>query len=257
MARKRKLASFVSNSIITVAIVTIFTILGVSYARWESSLNIRNTVSTGNMDMYFDNFEEDTWNAIIKNSSVENLIDNCDKINGISIGNNYSLNIKDVQISAEKPVYILYRVTNNGTIPIKLEEENLTVNGNKTIINTPIDINTNGSNTSVSLGREVYTDSSGLQVNLYAPIQDILPGDNQLQGFGIVILKAAQGGNYKLDIEYPFGLANNLGSTSWKKKLTMHFEFTAIDTKNEQLDERKSIEENKEELESKESKSAE
>jgi len=228
--------SSANKLIISASSIIIFSFMGISYASWDSVLNLKAKVSTAELDIDFANPEADSWSAVIANSTINDYIINCEKLEVESTESNDNLYLDGFNIDTSNPVYVLFRLDNDGTLPLRLDESSLSINGITPSFGAPVAVNniiTGDSSISTILGNVVCNNIDGVEVILYYPKQDIVPREEQFQGWGLIILKAINEGQYCVKIDLPFIQSNNPSyMTSWKEKLNINMNFRVIPTIN-------------------------
>lgn len=236
MRRKGWPKSSANKLIISASSIIIFSFMGISYASWDSVLNLKDKVSTAELDIDFANPEADSWSAVIANSTINDYIINCEKLEVESTGSVDNLFLDGFKIDTSNPVYVLFRLDNDGTLPLRLDESSLSINGITPSFGAPVAVDniiTGDSSISTTLGNVFCNNIDGVEVILYYPKQDIVPNEEQFRGWGFIILKALNEGEYTLKMDLPFILSNNTSyMTSWNEKLNISMNFTVLPTTN-------------------------
>lgn len=111
--------------VVLVLSITVLNFIGINYANWDGSMEILNSVLMGNIDPSFCDYYE---------------IDNIKGIGDIAVcfDDEQTMSIQG-EVEPGFKTFLNYRVINNGSIPAKLVEKNITgsIGGLKLKVNQP------------------------------------------------------------------------------------------------------------------------
>ena len=107
MARKKRNKGSIAKAIIVLVSITLLNIYGISYAYWNNNLQIATSISTGNMDVQFNNADSVCDFETIQGEGALKARIGADEI------------IVEGEVSSDYKGVLDYSVINTGSIPAK------------------------------------------------------------------------------------------------------------------------------------------